>query len=156
MSDITQLDIETNTIKYGEMKAPGLKKVLYTWKLMYYFYNRFPLDNLFRKGTTPKETTINDSEYEKPEYLAEVSKLIQFITQNYTVTDKTLVFHPDSKESLIEICKSAGFNIILLDSSNDDTWTFDYDSHWTCYGHKRAAEQISKNLLNSANQGAFR
>ncbi|WP_417876028.1 hypothetical protein [Winogradskyella sediminis] len=148
MSDITQLDIETNTIKYGEMKSPGLKKILYTWKLMYYFYNRFSLGSLFQP-----ETLNDNSKVEEPEFTTEVIKLIDYIKQNYVTINKTLVFHPNSKKSFIEICKSAGFNTILLDSSNDDSWTFDYDSHWTCYGHKRAAEQISNHLLNSNNQG---
>ena len=73
----------------------------------------------------------------------EIIKLLNFIKSNYRLTDKTLVFHPNSNKTIICLSEEAGFKTILLDSDNDKTWTFDYDSHWTCYGHKRAAEQIS-------------
>lgn len=154
MGDITQLDIETNTINYGEMKAPGLKKVLYSWKLMYYLYNRF-LSNKLNGGenveATPEEPIKKDFEYTE-----EITKLITYIKDNYTISDKTLVFHPNSHESIIDICKTAGFNIITLDSDNDASWTFDHDAHWTCYGHRRAAEQISRALLESVKSGTFK
>ncbi|WP_405571298.1 hypothetical protein [Winogradskyella sp. Asnod2-B02-A] len=145
MSDITQLNIKTNTIVYGEMKAPGLKKILYNWKLMYYFYNRFPLENLINKNTEPK-ITHTEMDNDVLEYSTEVKQLIDFIKQKYTINDKTLVFHPNVNPSIIEICKNAGFGTILLDSSNDNTWTFDYDHHWTCYGHEKAAEQVASYL----------
>lgn len=148
MSDITQLDIKTNTIKFGEMKAPVAKKVLYTWKLLYYFYNRFPLSSGFEIAENSPENSIKDSKNEGLEFQTEIMQLMTFIKQNYTINDKTLVFHPNSNTSIIEICRNTGFNIILLDSSNDDTWAFDYDTHWTCYGHKQAARQVSEKLLN--------
>lgn len=154
MSDITQLDIKTNTIKYGEMKAPGLKKILYSWKLMYYLYNRFSLSNII--NTNPKPETVTTNTEAKTDYTNEIQQLTKYIKQNYTTSDKTLVFHPNSEASIIEICKAAGFNIILLDSSNDASWRFDHDPHWTCYGHKQAAEQVSKQLINSTNQNTFR
>ena len=139
MKDITQLNIETNTIEYGEMKAPGLKKILYNWKLLYNLYNRFPL-NINNEEAEPVLNTIETSN--KPEYKTEVSKLLDFVKANYAVQNKTLVFHPNSSDYIIKMCQNIGFNTLLLDSSNDSTWTFDYDGHWTCYGHKRAAKQV--------------
>jgi hypothetical protein len=147
MRDITQLNINTNTIQYGEMKAPIFKKALYNWKLLYYFYNRFPIANFELKEDNTKEKN-KITKKNVLEYQIEMSQLINFIKLNYTINNKTLVFHPNSNNSIIEICRNAGFNVILLDSSNDDIWTFDYDSHWSCYGHKRAAQQISAKLLN--------
>ncbi|MEX0314760.1 MAG: hypothetical protein AB3N18_11325, partial [Allomuricauda sp.] len=32
LADITQVDLDNDSIIYGEMKAPGIKKVLYSWK----------------------------------------------------------------------------------------------------------------------------
>lgn len=136
MDDITQLNIDTNTIEYGEMKAPGLKKALYTWKLMYYLYNRFPLNNL---SNTEEEPEVNKEDLE---FHSEISQLIAYIKTNYVINNKTLVFHPYSNKTIIKICEKAGFNTIILDSHNDETWTFDYDGHWTCFGHKRVAEQV--------------
>lgn len=147
MDDITQLNIDTNTIEYGEMKAPGLKKALYKWKLMYYLYNRFPLNNLTDTEEKP-EVIANTEENNKndKEFQPEISQLIAYVKRNYVINNKTLVFHPDSEQSIITICQAAGFNIIWLDSNNDKTWIFDYDSHWTCFGHKKVAEQISEQL----------
>ncbi|MBO3097914.1 hypothetical protein [Gelidibacter pelagius] len=154
MDDITQLNIDTNTIEYGKMKTPGLKKILYAWKLMYYLYNRFPLTNLSNIDEKP-EVSSKDTNNKELEFQPELTQLMAYIKCNYTINNKTLVFHPDSSKSIIAICQAAGFNIIFLDSNNDETWVFDYDSHWTCYGHKRAAEQISEQLpsiLNNSEQ----
>jgi hypothetical protein len=146
MDDITQLSLKTNTISYGKMKAPGFKKILYNWKLLYYFYNRFPLNT----STETKEEQIIDQPLEIGiNSKDEVFKLIDYITKNYSIKNKTLVFHPNCKNEIIEKCKSAGFSVIILDSSNDKDWTFDYDSHWTCYGHERVAQQVSNSLLKT-------
>ncbi|WP_299520398.1 hypothetical protein [Winogradskyella sp.] len=148
MTDVTQLSLKDNKIKYGEMKGSSSKKVLYNWKLLYYFYNRFPIDyiknNLTPKKVSPEEPSPNDNV--PSNHIDAITKLMIYVTDNYNINDKTLVFHPNSNSSIITIAKNAGFNTILLDSSMDKTWTFDYDSHWTCYGHNKAAEQISQQL----------
>ena len=148
MQDITQLSIKDNSIAYGEMKAPGIKKVLYNWKLLYYFYNRFPL-------SLPKKQDTDNSIKEKQEdtnilkHKAEIKQLLAHIVKAYTINNKTLVFHPDCNTELIEMCREAGFKTIVLDSSVDSkSWSFDHDSHWTCYGHERAAGQVAR-ALNS-------
>lgn len=150
MEDITQLNIETNTIEYGEMKAPGLKKVLYTWKLMYYLYNRFPLDVFFKTenidGNINNPEVAIESNKNVLEFKTEITQLLDYIKRNYVVSNKTLVFHPNSNKTIIQICEKIGFNTIPLDSSNDETWTFDYDGHWTCYGHKKVSEQVEYNI----------
>jgi len=33
-----------------------------------------------------------------------------------------------------------------LNDSGDKSWSFDYDAHWNCYGHRKAAEQVAKKL----------
>ena len=66
-----------------------------------------------------------------------------FAKENYEIKDKVLVFRPNSDSLLINEAKRKGFNTILLDSSNDSSWTFDYDAHWNCYGHEKAAIQVS-------------
>ncbi|WP_417370872.1 hypothetical protein [Gelidibacter japonicus] len=145
-SDITQVDLKTNKINYGELKSPALKKILYKWKLLYYFYNRFPLQQ-------PKPNKMLKEEIDKELKAYElknrekVFQLINYTKKNYTVTNKTLVFHPNSSKEIINRCKSIGFNVIALDSSNDKTWTFEHDSHWTCYGHERTAQQVSDKLI---------
>lgn len=143
LNDITQLSLNNNAIVFGEMKAPGLKKILYNWKLLYYFYNRFPINSASEEINNHTQNSSDDVLIKHNNY---VFKLIDYIVKNYNIKDKTLVFHPNSNKVFIQKCKSVGFNVIELDSSNDKDWSFEYDSHWTCYGHKRVAEQISKYL----------
>ncbi|WP_296386371.1 hypothetical protein [Winogradskyella sp.] len=151
LSDITQVNLTNNEIVFGKMKAPGAKKVLYTWKLLYYFYNRFPIGgNKKKKKKDALETTSKKDAERKTEHDDNILKLINYIKANYTISNKTLVFHPNSDHMIIDMCLNSGFNVIVLDSSNDSKdWTFGYDTHWTCYGHEKVAEQVSKNLLSN-------
>lgn len=148
MNDITQMNLTNNEIVYGKMKAPFSKKILYNWKLLYYFYNRFPVNLSFEKDK-PKKIENEKTDSSELKSKDEVFKLIDYIAANYNLEGKSLVFHPNSNQIIIEKCKAAGFNTIILDSSNDKDWTFDYDSHWTCYGHKKVAEQVSKALKDN-------
>ncbi len=150
LSDITQVNLKDNSIIYGKMKAPGAKKVLYKWKLLYYFYNRFPLSGNNKKESKEEPKTIPIKNLDsKAKHSDKILKLINYINTNYEIKNKTLVFHPNSNQMIIEMCKSASFNVIVLDSSNDKDWTFGYDTHWTCYGHERVAEQVSESLLSN-------
>lgn len=148
LSDITQIDLKNNLIVYGKMKSPGLKNILYSWKLLYYFYNRFPIS--YKSETA--EIPIKNNKFENSKfylYKEDVFSLINYIMENYSISTKVLVFHPGSSKEIIDFCKNNGFKVIVLDSSNDETWTFDYDSHWTCYGHQKVAEQVQINLIQS-------
>jgi hypothetical protein len=148
LQDITQVNLKNGTIAYGKMKAPLFKKILYNWKLLYYFYTRFPLNNQSENAEAP---TVSEAIEENNDILkskSEVFNLINYIKDNYSTKDKVFVFHPNSNTEIIEQCKNLGFNIIVLDSSKDDKkWVFDHDSHWTCYGHEQVAKQISNALL---------
>jgi hypothetical protein len=140
--DITQLNIEKGEVVYGKMKSPGLKKILYNWKLLYYFYNRFPLNSVNSQAKSQKEEKTGDEFI----YKNELKSLMAYIKQHYNINNKILVFHPDTENIIIEICKNSGFKVIVLNSDNDESWTFDNDIHWTCYGHSRVAIQIQKFL----------
>lgn len=149
--DITQFDAQSKKIVYGKMKSPLLKKILYNWKLLYYFYNRFPPSKIGKKSkdNTPENELKTESLEENTEEIhhkKDVLKLIDYSSKNYSIKNKTLVFFPNCGSSIMNLCKDAGFKTIKLNSSNDKKWTFDYDKHWTCYGHTKAAEQISTTL----------
>lgn len=148
MPDITQLSLEKNKIIYGKMKSPKLKKILYSWKLLYYFYNRYSSVETNNEDSVETDDSKEFAVHKKDLFTREISELMDYIKSNYNISDKTLVFHPNSNKTIISIAEKAGFNIIKLDSSNDKTWIFDYDSHWTCYGHKRVAEQIKSQLFD--------
>lgn len=145
LTDITQVNLTNDSIIYGKMKSPGLKNILYSWKLLYYFYNRFPLSSRSEKEEAPvKHNRFKDSNVSL--HNQDIINLVNYITKNYYINSKIFVFHPNSSKEIIDICKNNGFKVIVLDSSNDKTWTFDYDSHWTCYGHQKVAEQVQSNL----------
>jgi len=85
--------------------------------------------------------------------------LLSYVAENFKTEDKILVFGPGSEKNLGELAKKYGFAVLYLDKKNDQKWTFDHDSHWTCYGHKRAAEQVSEKiksrvLRNSSRKGS--
>lgn len=145
--DITQFSINKDTIVYGKMKSPGLKKILYNWKFAYFLYNK--KDMVLNLFSTNEHISFDEKMSKNLEQnLAKVSELLDFVKANYIVEDITLVFHPKSSETIIEKCRSIGFDIIKLNSENDKSWTFENDHHWTCYGHEKAADQIYKALEN--------
>lgn len=145
LSDITQLDLTNNEIIYGQMKAPFVKKILYNWKLMYYFYNRF-YSSLVSKKTKEVEKEKTSELDRGIKYNNELLNLLEFIKNKYQLNNKVLVFHPNANQHILELCMKLDFEIIVLDSSKDKSWSFEYDSHWTCYGHERAAIQVTNYL----------
>ncbi|PQV50148.1 hypothetical protein CLV33_1024 [Jejuia pallidilutea] len=149
LEDITQVDLKAQKVVYGKMKSPGVKKLLYNWKLAYYFYNRFPINFNFWKPKKPK-VVAPKKEDTSFKYGLEIQSLLSYVNENYSINDKILVFHPNSNKAIIELCKQQGFQVIHLNSSKDEkSWTFDYDHHWTCYGHEQAANQVKQGLLNT-------
>lgn len=144
LTDITQLNTNTEEIVQGKMKSPGLKKVLYSCKLLYYLYNRFPINLSNETQEDSKKVKIEISKFKTNE--TKVRVLINYIKNNYRIDDKVFVFKPNSDHNIISIFKSLGFNTILLDPSNDKNWSFDHDPHWTCYGHERVSKQVYNKL----------
>ena len=145
LTEITQLNTKDEVIINGKMKSPGLKKVLYSWKLLYYLYNRFPLNLKKVNSEESKKVKDEKSKFETNE--PKVRVLINYIKNNYNIDNKIFVFKPNSDNKIISIFKSLGFNTLLLDPSNDKSWSFDHDPHWTCYGHKRVANQVYNKLI---------
>ncbi|GGW63264.1 hypothetical protein GCM10008085_13910 [Winogradskyella epiphytica] len=144
-TDVTQLSTDDKVLQRGKLKSPGLKKVLYSWKLLYYFYNRFPLNLTINSTKSTENRTIVRSKFEIHE--TRVRILLDYIKDHYNLDNKIFVFKPSSEKDLVDMFKSLGLNTIILDSSEESSWTFDYDSHWTCYGHERVANQIKLALI---------
>ncbi|MFS4481945.1 hypothetical protein ACKGJY_02925 [Hyunsoonleella sp. 2307UL5-6] len=147
LEDITQVDLKAQEVIFGKMKSPGIKNILYNWKLAYYFYSRFPINLNFWKTNEP-EKVVEKKEDTSLKNNMKIASLLAYINKNYTIKDKVLVFHPSSSMEIIKLCKAQGFKVIYLDSSTDKkSWTFDFDFHWTCYGHEQVANQIKQGLL---------
>ncbi|WP_340202349.1 hypothetical protein [Ascidiimonas sp. W6] len=138
LKDITQVSLVNQKIIHGEMKSPGLKRILYNWKFLYYLYNRFPIG----RGTNNEQSL---KEPDAPLVLdSKIPELLHFIKKNYRITNKIFVFMPNTDKVIIEAVEEAGFRSIKLNDDGDKNWSFEHDSHWTCYGHERAASQVAK------------
>ncbi|WP_394972489.1 hypothetical protein [uncultured Croceitalea sp.] len=135
-NDITQLDLDKNSIVYGKMKSPGSKKILYNWKFIYYLYRRFPVSFNTNEISPEEKIDVNS----KSIYFR---KLLNFIKDNYEINDKIFVFRPDTNPETIELTRNMGFEVVDLKVESDKSWSFEYDHHWTCYGHREAAKQVN-------------
>ena len=143
--DRTQIDLSDNKIIYGKMKAPGLKKILYNWKFIYYLYRRFPVD--FDNGNEiPEIKELSEIKLKKENDFNAFKKLLGFVSARYQIENKVIVFRPDSDIELINLSRNLGFIVLHLKADNTEKWSFEYDSHWTCNGHEKAALQVAEFL----------
>ncbi len=141
--DITQWD--ENEVIYGKVKAPLLKKILYNLKFPLYLYRRFPL-NIFKKKTKQHLTQKKDETEKELNKFIKYQKLVKFMKNNYYTTNIVFVVKPNNPAELTKLLKNENFNVIELSMGEDKTWSFVDDHHWTCFGHKRAASQVSRYL----------
>ena len=143
--DRTQIDLTDNKIIYGKMKAPGIKKILYNWKFIYYLYRRFPVDlNNGNKIQEIKE--LSEIKLKKENDFNAFKKLLGYVNAKYQIENKVIVFRPDSDIELINLTRNLGFIVLHLKAGNIEKWSFEYDSHWTCYGHEKVALQVAEFL----------
>lgn len=147
-SDITQLDLTEKQIINGELKSQGIKKILYNWKFLYYLYNRFPPNPPKVNKTQSSETPTTTIDKEKKIWES-INLLLEYTASNYNIQNKVLIFRPESNIELINLAKKIGFKTLHLQINENESWSFDYDNHWTCDGHQNAAEQVGEFLKSS-------
>ncbi|WP_432713702.1 hypothetical protein [Pedobacter sp.] len=141
--DRMQLNLKTNTIINGEVKAPGFKKILYNMKVMYYLYLRFPLfvnkknKEASQGGKKPKKIDVKL-----------INSILSYSSKHYDLRKIVLVFHPESTVELLTIARNYGFSTMTTHQTGDlKNWTVSSkDSHWSCYGHNEVALQIKAQL----------
>ncbi len=139
-SDRMQIDISNNTIIKAKLNSPMIKKILYSNKLLYYMYLRFPI---FVKKQNKGETKekINTKEINNIGSL-NLKKLFRFCASNYRKDKIIFVFHENTSLEIIEIAKSFNFKTIHLNSNGTEWKLGSYDGHWSCYGHQEIAKQL--------------
>tara|TARA_R110002049_G_scaffold246502_1_gene420597 strand:- start:5379 stop:6110 length:732 start_codon:yes stop_codon:yes gene_type:complete len=145
-SDITQFDIEKQKIVYGKMNSPGLKKVLYSWKFLYYLYQRFSLNLNKTINLENKKTSIKNNE--DANYIQFYINLLEYTASLYNTANKILIFGLESSIKLVNLSKRYDFKTLHLKMDKNDKWSFDHDKHWTCHGHESVAEQVSQFIKN--------
>jgi len=143
--DITQLSLKDSKIVYGVMRSPGLKKIIYNLKFPFYLYRRFS-ETIFKKK--PNKNSKTELVNKEKDYTLEYTELLKYVKANYDTDEVLLVLKPDTKKEVIDLLKKFNFKTLLLNNKGDNNWSFEYDHHWTCYGHERAAEQVANYLKN--------
>lgn len=139
---MTQFDISKKTTIKAQLKSPFIKNVLYKWKFIYYLYSNFWQP---QKAKTPLSPQVNKKTISSDELRA-IEILLSRFKDSSRTSNRLLVFRPDTDPSIIKLCKSMGYKYILLKKNKNEEWSFDYDAHWTCYGHSKAADQVAKKI----------
>lgn len=152
-TDRMQIDLNTNTILNGNLKSPGLKRILYSIKVLYYLYLRFSLlveenNKADAKGDQEKSIQLKSIKAKPAFDGTEVNQLFAYCAKNYDMEKVVFVFHPGTEQRIINLANQYGFkNIVLTMEKGDSSWALNTsDGHWSCYGHTQAAKQISRKL----------
>ncbi len=141
-NDKLQISIKEKKICKAQLKSTGLKKILYSFKLAYYLYLRFPIFvEEQNKKALPDNNSINSVN------VSFISELLEYCSEHYNLENLIFVLHPNTNSSIIELIKAHNIKFIVLDSSNDKPWELgSYDGHWSCYGHNQICKQIFPRL----------
>ncbi|MFT6127471.1 MAG: hypothetical protein ACJA2M_000474 [Polaribacter sp.] len=142
--DRTQFDEANNSLLFGNLKSPGLKKTLYNAKFLYYLYNRFPL---FVSKQNKGEVKENVNEEKEIYNYDSFNKLFKYCKSNYELNKIILVFHPNTSSDITNFFINIGMQCIILEKEPDESWDLNGgDGHWSCYGHQEVSKQITKQL----------
>lgn len=145
VGDVTQLSLKENKIVFGVMRSPGLKKIIYNLKFPFYLYRRFSGSI----GNNQTQVVADTAKTQEKDYTAEYSSLLKYIKSNYSTSNVLLVLKPHTKQSVVDLLDKYNFKTLHLSDKGDDNWSFEYDHHWTCYGHERAAGQVATYIKNT-------
>ena len=140
-----QISLKENKIYYPTLQGGRLKSLLYKFRFAYYLYRNYVIPKL--KAMRKKEQLVEVKEKKniKPDY-AKIEQLMNYIGKNYGTDKIILVFHPGSDEGIIKIVQEAGFKTLHLKVDREESWQLPNDSHWSCYGHKEVARQVTNYL----------
>lgn len=142
-NDRLQISVENQKLLPNPLLNPGLKKILYNFKLVYYLYLKYPI---FVDKHNMGETSI--SIHQKIKFNKDkFNKLFDFCSNNYNLSKLIFVFHPNTDDRIIALANKYGVKSIILNSTGDNTWGIGIkDDHWSCYGHNQACKQVKSKL----------
>ncbi len=143
-TDRMQINLVNHQIISGELKSPGLKKILYNIKSCYYLYLRFPLFVGANNKKSAQTKAITKEEIDNKSII----NLMSYCSLNYDMKKIILIWHPSTPEEIIGIAQKYGFNSLGLDTTGEKrSWSVSpADAHWSCYGHHEVAKQIKAYL----------
>lgn len=142
--DRFQLSIDKQLLLKGTLKSPGLKKILYNLKLLYYLYLKYPIFiQQQNKGLISHNT--NKDLFDESVMVG----LFDYCSNNYDVDKLVFVLHPHVDSRIIKLIQDFRIRTIVLEEEGGSSWRLgSYDDHWSCYGHKKVSEQVKQGLLN--------
>jgi hypothetical protein len=137
-----QYSLEKKEIRYVQASESKLKKLLYKFKFAYFIYrNYFVLAELDLFNNNEEIAPVAPSlDYESLEVLFE------YVKENYKIDNILLVFFPGSDPGLMDMTKNVGFECMLLDTDDYNSWLTSVNGHWSCYGHEQVARQVANHL----------
>ncbi len=147
-SDRVQFSTKSNKIITSKLKSPGLKKILYNFKLAYYLYLKYPIFiNKQNKGIIE----IDDKAVSKQRRI-QYAQLFNYCAENYNLQNMIFAFHPDIDQEITELTAKHDIKMILLETKDDKKWEIgEHDKHWSCYGHMQVGNQIANYINNNLN-----
>ena len=140
-TDRTQFTVKSNKIIKGNLKAPGIKKLLYNIKVLHYLYLNYPKDI---QSLEDIKDNVGLSNSEKTSNVLYFNNFFDYCINNYNFDKIILVIHPETNKFFIELCKKHNFQIIELHSLDYSSWQFENDPHWNCFGHHNASKQVGE------------
>jgi len=137
-----QYSLEKQEIRYVQASESNLKKLLYKFKFAYFIYrNYFVLAELDIFNNNEEIAHVAPSlDYESLELL------FDYVKENYKIDNILLVFFPGSDPELMDMTKNVGFETMLLDTDDYNSWLTSVNGHWSCYGHEEVAKQVANHL----------
>jgi len=136
-NDKVSYNLKTGKIQYAKYEGSTSKDILYNFKFFYYCYRNI-WHTEGNNGEIPDEKAIDKLNRE------EIVPFMDYVKKNYDAGKMALVFYPESSKELMDLCKSYGFKVMVIETDNHKSWQFEHDAHWTCYGHKQVALQVKK------------
>jgi len=143
LNSCVQVSLETGSLKYPALSNSTLKTIFRKFQFGYFIYRKYILS----KNKENREIVFdNKLDYNR------LNEFVKFLLVNYSLDNVVFVFKPFSDEKLIEICKSNGIEVLELVADDYSSWSFEFDKHWSCVGHKYAAEQVTKYLQENLSE----
>lgn len=143
MSDRMQISLKNQSIIPAQLKHPGLKKLLYASKCLYYFYLRFPIlvskqNKAESAGTHFKEHAFHQTDFDV---------LFAYCEKKYNLRQMLWVFHPGIDPRIVACAQRYGIKTLQLQEPYLHAWARNqYDLHWSCEGHQTISTQVANAL----------
>lgn len=141
-----QISLSDKKIHFPKYKTSKFKETIYNFKFFYYLYRNFIV-----KGETSVTNKTKIKEDYNSEKIESAKDFLNFVNKEYHTNKIIFVFKPNSSLKIYNLFIQNNLNAMILNSDNDKSWQLPDDGHWSCYGHQRAAEQVTE-YLNTQNE----